>query len=230
MSHFAVAVFNREGQDIESLLAPFDENLSVEPYIVYTRERAIDYAREHYKMEDKTDQECWDFMAQDYEIRDEDGNLYSTYNPLSKWDYWMEGGRWNGCLIDHGERVNTGRVRDVSLYFSEEKYKKVLRLWDVLVGHQPKEEGESFGFYIYTEEYTRERYKDRESFAKSLSHFIPYAVLMPDGGWIACGDMGWFGMGSESVDKAREWEESFEERFLKSADPDWYITIVDCHI
>ncbi len=48
MSHFSVAVFHRADQSVESLLAPYDENIKVEPYLEYTRQQAIDFAREHY--------------------------------------------------------------------------------------------------------------------------------------------------------------------------------------
>ena len=59
MSHYTVAVFHRADQDIENLLAPYDENKAVEPYISFTRQEAIDYARKHYKAEGKSDEECW---------------------------------------------------------------------------------------------------------------------------------------------------------------------------
>ncbi|WP_144628926.1 hypothetical protein [Arthrobacter woluwensis] len=35
----------------------------------------------------------------DPEDRDADGNLWSTYNPESKWDWWVIGGRWNDNVI-----------------------------------------------------------------------------------------------------------------------------------
>ena len=64
MSHYTVAVFHRKDQDVDELLAPYSENLKVEPYISFSRREAIEYARKHYKgYEDKTDEECWQFMA-----------------------------------------------------------------------------------------------------------------------------------------------------------------------
>ena len=81
MSHFTVAVIYREDQNIEELLAPYDENLEVEPYIRFTRQEAIDYARENYRSAaGKTDEECWQMVAED-EQTDADGNILSTYNP-----------------------------------------------------------------------------------------------------------------------------------------------------
>ncbi len=42
--------------------------------------------------------------------------------------------------------------------------------------------------------------------------------------------MGWWGMSSESADEMYDWDIHFEERFIETADPDWYIVLVDCHI
>ena len=36
MSHFPVSVIHRADQDVEALLAPYNENIEVEPYIEYT--------------------------------------------------------------------------------------------------------------------------------------------------------------------------------------------------
>lgn len=39
MSHFTVAVITAKKEKIEELLAPYDENLEVEPYINRTKNR-----------------------------------------------------------------------------------------------------------------------------------------------------------------------------------------------
>ena len=66
MSHFTVAVLHRPDQDIETLLAPYDESLHEEKYIEFTRQEAIDHVRKHYKnMADKSDDECWHYLADD---------------------------------------------------------------------------------------------------------------------------------------------------------------------
>lgn len=86
MSHFLVAVFHRRNQDYDDLLSPYSENLSVEPYMRFTREEAIDYARKNWSgYEEKSDDECWQAVADDYDSTDDFGNIYSTYNPKSKW-------------------------------------------------------------------------------------------------------------------------------------------------
>ena len=41
MSHFCVYVFHDKNTSIDTLLAPYDENLVVEPYVEYNKEEAI---------------------------------------------------------------------------------------------------------------------------------------------------------------------------------------------
>ena len=229
MSHFTVAVFHRPDQDVETLLAPYDENIQVEPYVQFTRQQAIDYARQHYKsMADASDEACYAYIAEDYKT-DVEGNLLSTYNPRSKWDWWSEGGRWDGMLRTATGELNSARIADIDFTPDAQKYKAALRYWDVIVEHQPKLPGEDF-FSLYNEQYYRDYYGDRETYARYMTQFSTYAVVTPDGEWHEKGSMGWWGCSSETADEAKDWEERYRERFLDSADPDWILTIVDCHI
>ena len=229
MSHFTVAVFHRPDQDIETLLAPYDENLRVEPYVEFTREEAIAYARKHYKsVADMSDDSCYAYMAEDYKT-DAEGNLLSTYNPKSKWDWWTEGGRWAGMLKVGGKKVDSARVADIDFTPDPLEYEAALRYWDVVVEHQEKCPGEEY-FSLYGEQYYLDYYGDRETYARYMTQFSTYAVVTPDGEWHEKGRMGWFGASSETPDEARDWEEHYRERFLDSAEADWLLTIVDCHI
>lgn len=232
MSHYTVAVFHKKNQGIEELLAPYSENLQVDPYISFTRQEAIDYARKHYKgFEEKTDEECWKFMADDAGegMTDADGNILTTYNPRSKWDWWSEGGRWSGMLTCHGKEVDSGRVGDLEFGIDQEVYKDCLRFWDVAIDHKPAGPGEEYTTF-YKEEYYREYYGDRETYARHQAQFSTFAVVTPDGEWHEKGHMGWFGCSSETAEEAKDWEDHYRERFIDTADPDWYLTIVDCHI
>ena len=229
MSHFTVAVFHRPDQDVETLLAPYDENIQVEPYVQFTRQQAIAYARQHYKsMADASDEACYAYIAEDYKT-DAEGNLLSTYNPRSKWDWWSEGGRWDGMLRTTAGELNSARIADIDFTPDAQKYEAALRYWDVIVEHQPKLPGEDF-FSMYNEQYYLDYYGDRDTYARFMSLFSTYAVVTPDGEWYEKGRMGWWGCSSETADEAKDWEEHYRERFLDSADPDWILTIVDCHI
>jgi hypothetical protein len=44
------------------------------------------------------------------------------------------------------------------------------------------------------------------------------------------GQMGWFGMSSETAEEKEQWIENYKKRFIDAADPNWWLVIVDCHI
>lgn len=229
MSHFTVAVFHKKNQDIAKLLAPYDENLEVDSFIWKTKEEAISYARENYETEGMTDEECWNMMSNGAET-DAEGNIYTTYNPKSKWDWWTEGGRYSDMLkTKTGETVDSGRIADLDFSPDKEEYENALHFWDVVVDHKPQKPDEEIQSF-WNEQYYKDYYGDRETYAKTMASFSTYAVITPDGEWHAPGEMGWFGCSSEGPDESKEWYAKYKERFIDSADPDLYLTIVDCHI
>ena len=116
MTHYTVMVI---GEDIEDILAPYDENMSVDKYIDRTKEgihkefldfkekllakikenpeiELSDFERLTKKL--KTENRKWvkEWCGQDL---DDEGNTLSTYNPDSKWDWYEIGGRWSGTFI-----------------------------------------------------------------------------------------------------------------------------------
>lgn len=233
MSHFSVLVFTEDdGLSVDELLEPYYEGNTRAPYIDYTRQEAIDYARKHYAdFKDKTDEECWKFMAEG-SITDKKGNIYSTANPDGHWDWWVEGGRWENelKLKGSGKRVNKARIGDVDWSLNDEEYKKALRFWDIIVDHKPLEDGEERPFNFYKEDYYREFYGDRETYAKRMASFHTFAVVTSDGLWISKGNCGWFGVSDETPEEADDWETNFVKKFIEGEDENKTVTIVDCHI
>jgi len=233
MSHFSVAVFHRPDQSVEELLAPYDEGKEVEKYVRYTRQEAIDYVRKTFeKMADKPDEECWEYLADDYDeaMKDGDGNLYSTYNRQSRWDWYETGGRWKGMLrLLVGGVCDSARVRDCDFSPDMKRYKDALRFWDVVVEGVPMVEGEGI-WTFYKPKYYREQYGSKENYAMHIAGFSTYAFVTPDGEWHETGKMGWWGMDDAKAESREAYKKAFEV-FLKEADQqDLMITIVDCHI
>lgn len=229
MSHYAVAVFHRPDQDVDDLLAPYDENMKVAPYVRFDRMEAIDWVRENYTgYADKSDQECYDALAEDYE-KDEKGNLLSTYNPDSKWDWYETGGRWSGMLNANGEECDEARVGDIDFSPDQEEYEYSLKFWDVAVEHKEEDPDGRYRTF-FKEEYYKNRYGDRETYARRQAQFSTFAVITPNGVWHEKGEMGWFGCSSDTDQEAADWDDHYKERFIDTADPDWILTIVDCHI
>jgi len=107
MSHFFTVVLvepELEKDEIEErvseLLAPYDENLQINPYRVYLDPEDIKNMAEHYKLDPNNSagiiKKIKDWSGDRGGIDDKGLYRISTYNPKSKWDWWRIGGRWNG--------------------------------------------------------------------------------------------------------------------------------------
>lgn len=91
MSHFTVAVITAKKEKLEEMLAPYDEELEVEPYIERTKKEIIEKARkwkedflkkqkEGKKLSDwefkyinaETDEELYQVEMDEYEQHDEE--------------------------------------------------------------------------------------------------------------------------------------------------------------
>ena len=110
MSHYAVLVLHKEDQNIDTLLAPYDESLEVEPYLKLTNDEAIIKAKEIYDDNNYSEKELIKNYADDYGYIILNDGLYSTYNPNSKWDWYEIGGRFSKRL----ELTEEGRVYTAS--------------------------------------------------------------------------------------------------------------------
>lgn len=80
-------------------------------------------------------------------------------------------------------------------------------------------------------EYLKEMYPDEHTYIARRTCFSTYAVVTPDGEWLAPGEMKWWAISSESPKELIEWDLKYYERFITPAiEHNWHITIVDCHI
>lgn len=85
---------------------------------VYPNPDHIKYLEEDFPKRLKwTDEECYQDKRcmYDDDYVDEEGNLYSTYNPNAKWDWYDEvGGRWQNCLVTKaGTQTNEDLVSEI---------------------------------------------------------------------------------------------------------------------
>lgn len=250
MSHYTVAVFTKEGQSVEDLLAPFDESIEVEPYVSQTKEEIISESKEMKKrilerikepdyevdgwereyLSCETDEDFYKAGIDYEEQYDEDGGLLSTYNPNSKWDWYSIGGRWSGLLKrKDGLRVDSCLVKDLDRSLDSEAYNEAVRFWELIVEKQPLKDGEKMPFNWYKEEYYFERYGTKDEYARQQASLQTYAVLTPDGEWYEPGKMGWWGISHAGLEDDKAWDKNYY-KFFEQAEDDWTITIVDCHI
>jgi hypothetical protein len=94
---------------VESMMAPYDYDLEVEPYKEYLDKDDIESMVRHYGTYDlvglATHMKDWDDSPGGV---DENG-LYrlTTSNPKRKWDWWRIGGRWDG-MVSNQPRSSDG--------------------------------------------------------------------------------------------------------------------------
>lgn len=107
MSHFTVGVLipgDTAPTEVENavgqLLAPFDENIDMEPYPVEIVGEKLAQMQDYYHTTDlgQLAAKMPEWNSCDGKV--EGGTLYamSTYNPQSKWDWWVIGGRWSDTV------------------------------------------------------------------------------------------------------------------------------------
>lgn len=215
---------NKYETDSRAMLKTSDGN------IIFTWSKEAKEARENGALEVEVPLKALYSTFEDYmesyegcDGRDSETGRYGYWeNPNAKWDYWGVGGRFAD--------VDKIKVKDFDFTPNPEYYKKAERFWEIIVEGQPLKEGEKQPFNFYKVEYYLKRYKNKETYAKIMSLFITYAVITPDGKWHQKGEMGWFGMSSDTADEALDWDMNYKSRFIDTADPEWFLTVVDCHI
>jgi hypothetical protein len=199
-----------------------------------------------------TDEEVYKHEIRYYEPHeiDSNGGVLSTCNPNGYWDWWTIGGRAEGYIkerkplaIKNSDRngyvnikpenyidnVNSARVKNIDFSPDQSTIDERTRFWEVLIeGTEPRED--ESGYKFYNPEYFANRYGTKENYVNLESSWYTWAVVLPDGSWHQKGEMGWFGISGETHDEAIEWVKNYKARFLDTADPNWILTIVDCHI
>jgi hypothetical protein len=287
MSHFTVLIF---GENPEAQLTPFDENISVERYIRYTKKELIEKERkdiEYYKnsmyaeyLKDPvayaevsneehmqyiseefpkrlewSDDEAYAYAIEGYYDKEdigEDGEVYSTYNPNSKWDWYSLGGRWSGEFKLKQGRAgvcgNPGRGEsspkwgyadqalkgdiDFDLMTSEKlkKYTENYNAFEAKLIEDP--EMKTFNAYF---EFGIENKGDKKNFIpetleeylNSRVEFSTFAVIKY-GKWYERGEMGWWGPVLEEKESS-VWNDEFK-KLIDSVPDDTLLSMYDCHI
>lgn len=107
------------GDDPEGQLAPFDENEQVEEYCTgevseEDKQQMLEYYKREHKSQFRNFENCYKRYGKDWNgnrwRKDEYGIWceFSTYNPDSKWDWYVLGGRWSGAYIRLKEGATSG--------------------------------------------------------------------------------------------------------------------------
>lgn len=214
MSHFTVLVVG----DVEAQLAPFDENDRSK----FTPKSAEEMKKLRAEYDaDKQGYETFETFLDEWAGLEKRGKKWgSTYNPNSKWDWYVEGGRWPNMLVTKdGKACNSALVGDLDFErMRAEKRARAAAAWE-----RAQREPERTRSLIYgiEPETTREQYLDR------AGPFSTFAVVM-NKQWFERGRMGWWAMVSDEKDDSA-WQAEFD-KLLASLPSDARVTVVDCHI
>jgi hypothetical protein len=128
MTHFTVGIIVPQDKVpyietyIYRQMEPYDERIEVDPYVCYSLDMAqaeierdvsrlqriverqaqnysLDKCRDRLaKLRVTTPEERYREYAQHHEHFNAQGEPLTTYNPDSKWDWWVIGGRWDGWI------------------------------------------------------------------------------------------------------------------------------------
>ena len=233
--HFPIAVITKDLPNDEimtEILAPYDENLEMEPYVCASYEEvkkammdALDYfgedadeLREAIEKDDigtirymnlKHEDVCWE-----YSDINKNGEGMSTRNPKSKWDYWhvysnefeFLGIRQFSQLKDIPRIKPTDTEDDIRAKVPD----MVSRYHEQLTFDEGFRKGYGSQHYPTVLDY--------------ICYRLPDAVVTPEGKWDDYSD----GL-HKTLDSRRKICIRFYE-MLDSFPQDYYLTFVDCHI
>ena len=211
MSHFCVYVFHDKNTSVSELLAPYDENIELAPYVLYTKEQAI--AKVRSDMEKYRDSIYKEYLADPVKYKEKWGNNKNHINYIEN------------------EFPKILNWTDEECYEEIAKWKRedglVAEDGSILSKYNPKSK---WDWYQIGGRWSNSVPGDEVKMSEIPIEKIetPYAFVTPDGEWVERGEMGWFGVGSNEMDKD-EWDVRFRE-YLKTLDKDIILTQVDCHI
>lgn len=238
MSHFSVAVFSHDG-DYDSLLYPYSEQDEAlfRPDIAYVNSDELEAGYQEWLEKRKTDEFS---QKHSYENAEEWARGWHGYrqfesgawgymnNPDAKWDWYQEGGRFDGLPLkpNAGENDEPIRVRDLDLSKDQAAYDRAIEFWEAYV-----ERGEQCGkFQLYRPEYYIETYGTKERYAQNMAFKTPFAFVTPDGEWHERGRMGWFGVNTANKDSISAYNNEYFGFVTDKKNAGCIVNFIDCHI
>lgn len=256
MSYFSLAVISKHPEDVEQLLAPYQET-SEGPFAEFVDEtmELLDQYENHtvpYLIDSRGDlilnnrygfnklknegepvleiafkdyYRTFEEFVEDY-FDDSYSNLEGRYgyysNPNAKWDWWVVGGRWSGDLASKdGTYEDLLQLKDLDMSLDQETYQDSILFWEESV--EPEDSD-----YPFRKCYINQ-WPSKEDYAREQATFSTYALLTEDGEWHEPGQVGYFGS-SSATEKSTAAFKTFLQEYIEQSDPEYYITLVDCHI
>lgn len=219
MSHFCglVILTPKYEKNIDDSLEKYNENVEVPEYCAdkvsrEDKKRFVKYYTGKRFYTKKSFDELYAEKGKDWNSnqwrKDEKGvwQVYSTYNPDSKWDWWCLGGRWDSCIkTKSGEFVDECKLGEIDFKpYPEDCY----------------EDAENWRGEPY------KRLKKEYKFHYTKGD-MPFCIII-DGVWYEKGQMGWWAAVSNEKNDD-DWEKEIEN-LLATLPEDSDVYNVDFHI
>lgn len=225
------------------MLEKYDEEIEVAPYISKTREdlqkeyetvlagangAETSFSSEWCRLKKEKGQldsyQSYINLMYDEEDIDEDGDVISTYNPNSKYDYYtfMDFQAETGEKVLYCKLKDKKRRRDVDIEAIRKDYEDLFT--------DNKSDYGRFGMdALMSLPALFEKYPDFETYLEQRTAIYSYAILTEKDEWIEPGQMGWFGCSSATPEAEGSFHRVYKE-VIENADPEHYVVVIDCHI
>ena len=221
MSHFCVYVFHDKNTSIYNLLAQYDKNLVVEPYVEYSKEEAI--AKVRKEIEDYKNGPYAEYIKnpEEYEKKYKCTKKYIEFlkNEFPKKINWTD----DQCYDDMKEDYDSDMIDKDGNLLSKYNPKSKWDWYEVggrWCGGIPMKTNTKLEIKSCNECMVSQIDMDKIS--------PPYAYVDTNGNWYERGKMGWFGISSNDKDE-KSWGDEFK-KFIKNQKKSTIVTLVDCHI
>jgi len=220
--HFSLAVITKDREAVGKLLAPYqDNNMGTCPkeYLSFI------YAKYEYEKEENTRAYAtFEDFVEDYGfVFDMDRGQYGHWvNANAQWDWYSVGGRYTGLIpLKGGGNSSVCRIGEVDIQKRNAFRRNALQYWDYYIAQEGR-------LSDFDRDQYMKLYGDRENFADKNTYFITDALITPDGIWHQL-------RAKDSILCKSEFSKAENYRFLflktmQETCPDYWITVVDCHI
>lgn len=215
MSHFVVYVFTdkEKKEDVDTLLAPYNEDMVTAPYIKYTKEQAIAYQREDIENY-KNSPIYQKYLADPEEYKRNCQNL----DHIKYLESFSERFDW----------TDEQCYEEIKKWYSEEDIDDQGNIWSKYPPNAKWDWYEIGGRWCNSL-ITKEGKRTNEDYALKIDWNetpVPFAFIDSYGRWYEKGNMGWWGIVTDEKDG---YEEVFK-KFISNLSKVIQITVVDCHI
>ncbi|ASU00789.1 hypothetical protein NTR1_24 [Nocardia phage NTR1] len=152
-----------------------------------------------------------------------EGEVYSEYNPLSKWDWYAVGGRWANhfAVVEQADKVEAVESYDAVRVFAEQS--EAIRGESADRSYLNERDARPGKWVDVARKYDIDFTKTGGEHGSAT-----YAFLTSEGKWVGKGEMGWFGMSHGDAEQEK-WQAEYDRLVAAESDNAWFV-LVDAHI